>query len=115
LPTFSQGDVLRVPFPYVERPILQRRPAVVVSDGPIEGPIPLLWVVMITSAANRPWPGDISLADTHARFGLPHPCLIRPAKIATIEARDVDRIGAVDEVTLRMLLRAIKRTVLAST
>ena len=86
----------------------------VVSDGEIGGPVPLLWVVMITSAANRPWPGDIPLVDTHARFGLPHPCVIRPAKIATLETKDLDRIGALDAPTLERLVEAEKRTVMAS-
>ena len=107
MPSFSQGDVLRVPFPYVERPVLQRRPAVVISAGEIAGAVPLLWVAMVTSAENRAWPGDISLAETHSRFGLPHPCVIRPAKIATLEARGLDRVGALDSATLGSLLRAV--------
>lgn len=107
MPSFSQGDVLRVPFPYVERPVLQRRPAVVISAGEIAGAVPLLWVAMITSAENRPWPGDISLSETHSRFGLPHPCVIRPAKIATLEARGLDRVGALDSAILQALLCAI--------
>ena len=113
LPTFSQGDVLRVPFPYVERPVLQHRPAVVISAGELAGTAPLLWVAMITSAENRPWPGDISLAATHHRFGLPQPCVIRPAKIATIEARSAGLIGALDTPTLQALLQAILSTLSA--
>ena len=33
MPTFSQGDVVKVPFPYTDRPTRQSRPALVVSTG----------------------------------------------------------------------------------
>jgi mRNA interferase MazF len=47
---------------------------------------------MITSAANRGWPGDVSISDLKTA-GLPAPSLVRAAKIATIEAADAQRIG----------------------
>ena len=93
MPIFERGQTVRVPFPYTDRSTRQRRPALVVSGGGIGEGESLLWVVMITSAENRPWPEDISLVQTHARFGLPQPCVIRPAKIATLDARNADRIA----------------------
>jgi mRNA interferase MazF len=48
---------------------------------------------MITSAANRGWPGDVPISDL-GMAGLPVQSIVRPAKIATIEARDADRLGA---------------------
>jgi mRNA interferase MazF len=47
---------------------------------------------MITSAANRGWEGDVAISDLRAA-GLPVPSLVRPAKLATIEARDAQRLG----------------------
>jgi len=47
--SFEQGDVVRVPFPYTNRPTRQARPALVVSRGNAEEGFGLLWVVMITS------------------------------------------------------------------
>ena len=90
MPTFEQGDIIRVPFPYTDRETRQRRPALVVSDGPVGEGGALLWVVMITSAANRPWSGDVPVPD---QAGLPAPSVVRPVKIATIEARHADPIG----------------------
>lgn len=55
MPTFSQGDVIKVPFPHTDRPTRQARPALVVSIGDIEALHGLLWVVMIASAQNRGW------------------------------------------------------------
>jgi mRNA interferase MazF len=86
MPTFKRGSIVKVPFPYTNRPVQQRRPALVVSSvDEVEG-LHLLWVLMITSAANRKWATDIDLSVGYAEVGLPAPSLIRVAKIATIEA-----------------------------
>jgi mRNA interferase MazF len=92
---FSQGDVVRVPFPYTDRPVRQHRPALVVSRGGIGEKGALLWVVMITSAENLPWAGDVPLGSHYQEAGLPAPSVIRPAKIATIEAAHAERLGRV--------------------
>jgi len=63
MPTFKHGDVIKVPFPYTDRPTRQWRPALVVSTGGIEDLHELLWVVMITSAQHRGWPGDVQITN----------------------------------------------------
>jgi mRNA interferase MazF len=85
--------VVRVPFPYPDRDTRQHRPALVVSSGGLGERESLLRVVMITSAANRPWPGDVSVTEDHEAVGLPVPSVVRSTKIATIEARYARRIG----------------------
>ena len=97
---FRQGDVIKVPFPYTDRPTRQSRPALVVSVGEIEDAHGLLWVVMITSAENRGWPGDVPVNNLGAA-GLPVPSVIRTAKIATIEASDATKLGRVSDAVLR--------------
>lgn len=77
---FEQGDVVRVPFRYTDRETRQRRPALVVSCGTVDEADSLLWVVMITSAENRSWAGDVSLADEYQAVGLPIPSVVRPAR-----------------------------------
>ena len=59
-------DVVKVPFPYTNRPVHQYRPALVVAMDQGVNPL-LLWVLMITSAENREWPGDIGITDLHDR------------------------------------------------
>jgi mRNA interferase MazF len=93
MPRFEQGDVVRVQFPYTDREARQHRPALVVSKGLLGEGGSLLWVVMITSAANRPWPGDVSLVEAFRSVGLPIASVVRPTKIATIEARHAKRLG----------------------
>ena len=92
MPGFEVWDIVKVPFPYTDRPVRQRRPALVIAAGELETAHELLWLVMVTSAANRGWPGDLLVSDV-ATAGLPIPSIIRPAKIATIEARDAEPLG----------------------
>ena len=79
MPTFEQGDIVKVPFPYANRPTRQPRPALAVSAGNGNDPLVLLWVVMVTSAENRGWSGDVVLGDL-AGTGLPAPSLVRTPK-----------------------------------
>ncbi len=92
MPIFRHGTVVKVPFPYTDKATRQRRPAVVVSNGPIGDGDSLLWVVMVTAAANRAWDCDILIED-HRAVGLPAPSRIRPVKIATIQANDAEPLG----------------------
>jgi mRNA interferase MazF len=97
-----QGDVVKVPFPYTDRSTRQSRPALVVSTGGIEDAHGLLWVVMITSAENRGWPGDVAVNNL-AAAGLPVPSVIRTAKIATIDAADAARLGKISPALFRLV------------
>lgn len=107
-PSFAPGAVVRVPFPYTDAQARQHRPALVVATaGP--GPEPfLLWVLMITSAANRGWVGDVPIPDA-AAAGLPAPSVIRTAKIATIDASRAERRGGVEPATLAAVRGEISR------
>ena len=91
---FRQGDVVRIPFPYNDRSTRQHRPALVVSHGELGEGGGLLWVVMITSAENGRWDGDVEITDLGAA-GLPAPSIVRPCKIATIEARHAEPLGRI--------------------
>ncbi len=86
-------DIVRLPFPYTNRPIEQYRPGLVVGRYQQDTAPSLLWVLMITSAVHRRWPGDVEISDL-ASGGLPIASVIRCAKIATVEARDAERVGA---------------------
>ena len=109
MPTFSQGDVVRVPFPYTDKDTRQHRPALVVSNGGLGERGSLLWVVMITSAENRAWPGDVSLAGHFRKVGLPAPSVVRSSKIATIEGRDADLLGKLGDALWSQVASALRR------
>ena len=111
--TFKPWDVVKVPFPYTDRPARQHRPALVVAAGPIEAARGLLWVLMITSAENRRWDDDVPVSDPETA-GLPAPSVVRCAKIATIEARDAERIGGLPRADRRKVAEYLTRALAAT-
>jgi mRNA interferase MazF len=104
---FEIWDIIKVPFPYANRPVQQRRPALVVARHAAEGMPSLLWVLMITSAAHRRWPGDVEISDL-AEAGHPAPAVVRPVKIATIgtQAGAAGRLPMADRQAVAQLLAA---------
>jgi mRNA interferase MazF len=89
---FEVWDIVKVPFPYTDRPVRQRRPGLVIAADEMEAAHGLIWLIMITSADNRGRPDDVRISDLHAA-GLPAPSVVRPAKIATVDAREAQRLG----------------------
>ncbi len=102
------GIVVRVPFPYGDRPVRQHRPALVVAAPEATGGVRLLWVVMITSARNRPWPDDVAIDAEDPRAGLPSPSVVRCRKIATIDVAHAGPVGRVDAETLERVRSAVR-------
>ena len=89
---FRRGDIVAAPYPYVEHPVVRRRPALVVASG--LGPNDeLVWVLMITSASNQGWEGDVLIETPYDVSGLRAASVVRTAKIATIEARSSNLVG----------------------
>ena len=68
----------------------------------------LVWVLMITAAANRGWPDDVVI-DDHGAAGLPIPSVVRTAKIATLEATTAEKIGAIAARNAAEVLAILKR------
>ena len=88
--------VVKVPYPYTDRRVWQRRPALVVANTGERSPLHLLWVLMITSAENRGWDGDVGISDPR-EAGLPAASLVRTAKIATVDAAEVTPLGVLPD------------------
>ena len=107
---FDVWDIVKVPFPYMDRPVRQRRPALVVVAGEIEVAHGLLWLLMITSAENRGWPDDVGILDLDGA-GLPAPSIVRPAKIATVDARDAQRLGTLSIVDREAVAAGLRRII----
>jgi mRNA interferase MazF len=110
--SFDVWDIVKVPFPYTNRPVRQHRPALVVARYSSAAAPALCWVLMITSASHRRWDGDIEIVDA-ATAGLPAPSIVRCAKIATIEGAEAERIGALP-VALRPMVSHIVAGMLAA-
>lgn len=93
MPTFEIWNVVKVPFPYADRPVRQRRPALVVAAEDLQASHSLLWVLMITSAENRGWPSDVPVGDLETA-GLPAPSVVRTTKVAVIDSHDAELLGS---------------------
>lgn len=105
---FAPGTVVRVPFPYTDAETRQYRPALVVAQAGSGAEPFLIWVVMITSAENRGWPGDVEISDL-GKAGLPAASVVRTAKIATIDlarAEPRGQIGSRDLILVRAAIAA---------
>lgn len=72
----SFGDVVVVPFPFVDEPILKRRPALVLSNENFNAENGQSILAMITTGARSAWPSDVSISDT-ASAGLTHRSVVR--------------------------------------
>lgn len=99
MPIFERGQIVRVPFPYADRDIRRARPALVVSEGAIGERQRVIWVAMITGAANRRWPGDVDITDDPPLTGLPIPSVVRTTKVATIDISRAEPVGKVSSRT----------------
>ena len=108
MPSFSQDGVIRVPFPYTDRPARQHRPTLVVSKGGIGEGNGLLRVAMITSAENRAWPGDVPFGDFYHQAGLPAPSVIQTCKLATIEVRHAEQLGQISTALMRQVVNTLR-------
>ena len=103
------GAIVLVPFPYSDRLAEKRRPALVVARPSIgEGP-ELFWLARITTARRSAWIGDVPIPEI-AEAGLQTPCVVRSAKLVSIEnVRVVRAIGAVSSTTLDQVRAKIRR------
>ena len=81
--SFSVGDVVEVPFPFVDVPVRKRRPALVLALPEADGDTEVAILSMITSARRSRWDSDVTLEDWRAA-GLRAPSLVR-WKIFTLE------------------------------
>ena len=101
---FDRWDVVVVPFPFTDRPVRRRRPALVVSHPEALGnTVGQSVLAMITSAGHSRWPLDVPLTDL-ATAGLPAPSVVR-MKLFTLDDRLVERrvgtLGAEDAAAVQ--------------
>ncbi|HWB49419.1 MAG TPA: type II toxin-antitoxin system PemK/MazF family toxin [Stellaceae bacterium] len=116
MPNFKAWDIVRVPFPDAGRQVRQHRPALVIAGDDRDDPHRLLWLAMITSAAHRGWRGDVPISNLQ-QAGLPVASIVRPAKLATLEAGMAERLGTLpadDRVAVSTYLQDRLRPVLAN-
>ena len=104
--SFDPGDVVEVPFPFVDLPVRKRRPALVLNNDTRSGSTAVF--AMITSAKRSRWESDVSLRDW-SEAGLNAPSFVR-WKIFTLDsALVVSRRGALSDADRIAIGRAFQR------
>lgn len=108
--TYEAFDVVVVPFPFTDREVSRRRPAVVLTPHqPYGAGTGHCVIAMITAAAGSSWPHDFAISDPLSA-GLRKPCLMR-MKLFTIDQRLIigraGRLGEQDRVAASAALREL--------
>jgi mRNA interferase MazF len=81
---YKPGEIVLVPFPFIDRPVRKVRPALVLSNTPDVDSDMYCILAMITSAKRSHWKSDVILLDWKAA-GLKAESILR-WKVFTIEA-----------------------------
>jgi mRNA interferase MazF len=106
---YKQFDVVVVPFPFTDKIETKKRPAVIISTSKWNSNEGHVIAMMITSAKNSSWTGDIEVSDLKAS-GLPAPSILR-LKIFTLDCKLIlNKIGVLslkDQKNLCKMLKSV--------
>jgi mRNA interferase MazF len=86
---YKAFDVVVVPFPFSDKALAKKRPALVLSSEPFNSGIRHSVMTMITSANHSPWPLDIAIQNLEDA-GLTSSSLVR-MKFFTLDHRLIQR------------------------
>jgi mRNA interferase MazF len=96
------GDVVVVPFPFIDVPVAKRRPAAVLSTRAFNAANGQSVLAMITTAAGSAWKSDVAIRNLDFA-GLTHSCFVR-WKVSTLPneviIRHLGTLGAEDRKAL---------------
>lgn len=101
------GDVVVVPFPFVDIAAETRRPSVVLSRQAFNESNGHSICAMITTAARINWPSDIAIVDLDAA-GLPRSCVVRFKLFTLSNAIILKRAGTLAEQDRDKLIAAAR-------
>ena len=104
----SFGDVVVVPFPFVDLPVEKRRPAMVLSNAGFNDANGQSVLAMITSARHTAWPTDVAIEDSSAA-GLDHHSTIRWKVFTVPNGLILRRIGSLGTSDRRRAASAARR------
>jgi len=108
--TYEPWSVVVVPFPFVDRRQVKRRPAVVLSPRRFQTDHGCAVLGMITDARNPGCPSDVPLSDIPAT-GLAYASMFR-CKIFTLDSRLIlSRIGQLSRLDRAPVVKALRAAV----
>ena len=104
--TYSQGQVVLIPFPFTDLTTVKQRPAVILSSDTYNRTHPDLILVAITSQIPvRLKPDEYHLSSLEQKVaGLPKPSIVRLGKIVTISQQLIQKtVGNLPPKTIMKL------------
>ena len=87
---FSRWDVVSVNYPFIEGDTAKHRPGLIVSTDRLNATHGLYAVAMITTARAGIRKDDIPISDLN-KAGLPVPCVVRTARLTTLNEAMIGR------------------------
>ncbi|RVT41795.1 type II toxin-antitoxin system PemK/MazF family toxin [Sphingobium algorifonticola] len=102
---FDRFDICIVDFPFSDRNITKRRPALIICDRDFIYSTGNILVAMITSAKHSQWPGDCPITDL-PEAGLSHPSKVRMRFSTFATTRVVGHSGRLADENDRAFVRA---------
>jgi mRNA interferase MazF len=107
--TYKPYDVVVVPFPFTDRQVHKRRPALILSDEMhFNTPTGHAVLAMITSQKNPDWPLDTPISGNR-QAGLTAPSKVR-MKLFTLDYRLIlKKIGALTDKDRKAVINALGR------
>jgi len=100
---YNQFDIVSVPFPFTDSACIKKRPALIVSTYRYVLEHAHYILLMITSAKQSQWPGDIDILNLDLA-GLPKASKIR-FKLFSLDCRIVlNNLGKLDKIGIQKVL-----------
>lgn len=104
---YNQFDIVSVPFPFTDSACTKKRPALIVSTHRYVLEHAHYILLMITSAKQSQWPGDIEIVDLNLA-GLPNASKIR-FKLFSLDCRVVlNHLGKLDKMNIQKVLDGLR-------
>ena len=101
------GDVVVVPFPFVDIAAEKRRPSLILSRQAFNQSNGHSICAMITTAGRTRWPTDVAIGDL-AAAGLPRPCVIRWKLFTLPNEIILKKAGALGEPDRNSVVKAAR-------
>ncbi|MES1021607.1 type II toxin-antitoxin system PemK/MazF family toxin [Gloeocapsa sp. BRSZ] len=105
--TYSQFDVVVVPFPFTDISATKRRPALVLSNEIFNTPSHRSVMAMITTASHSPWVLDVAIADL-ASTGLKAASVVRMKLFTLDDSIVVKQIGILAQTDKLAVQKALQ-------
>ena len=102
-------DVVSVPFPFMERPAVKRRPALVISTMQFNRTNDHSVLAMITAAMLDRWPSD-HLLRHYLEAGLKHSCYVRWKVFTLPNSMIAKKVGELADEDREELMKKTRMT-----